>query len=130
MEIAQIRQEIEQMYGFTPSHMTTIPEDQLASEWDLAKRIAVQENHIPLKYKELMGLAVAAATHCHYCGYVHTQLAKLFGATDQEIQEAVHVTKYNTGWSTYIHGMGIDPEQFKKEIDAAVGHVRQMMAGQ
>jgi len=28
-------------------------------------------------------------TECHYCTLFHTEAAKLFGATDEEIQEAV-----------------------------------------
>ena len=45
------------------------------------------------KYKELIGLAVSGATRCRYCCYFHTEAARLFGATDEEITEAALIAK-------------------------------------
>ena len=58
----------------------------------------------------------------------HTVAAKLFGATDEEIEEAMHVTKQFIGWSTYINGMQLDYDEFKKEMDRVAEHVKSMMA--
>ncbi|MFG3405457.1 carboxymuconolactone decarboxylase family protein [Streptomyces sp. NPDC048142] len=33
---------------------------------------------------------MGSETKCRYCTLFHTEAAKLFGATDEEIQEAVH----------------------------------------
>ena len=46
----------------------------------------------------------------------HTEAAKLFGATDEEIQEAVHYAKTSLGWSAYLNGIRQDPEQFAEEL--------------
>ena len=77
-----------------------------------------------------MGLAVAAVTRCKYCAYYHTVAAKLFGATDEEIEEAMHYTKQVIGWSTYINGMQMDYDQFKTEMDRIAEHVKSAMAAQ
>jgi hypothetical protein len=56
-------------------------------------------------------------------------LAKLNGATDAEIEDAVHYAKSSAGWSTYINGLQIDYETFKEEVSRACEHVRSMEAG-
>ena len=39
---------------------------------------------IPLKYKELIAIAVALTTQCPYCIEIHSKKAKAAGATDQK----------------------------------------------
>ena len=46
---------------------------------------------LPVKYKELMGIAVALTTQCPYCIEIHTKKAKLAGATEQELAETTLV---------------------------------------
>ena len=83
---------------------------------------------VPNKYRELIGVGIAATTKCAYCIYFHTSMAKLNGATDAEIEDAVHFAKSSAGWSTYLNGMQLDQSQFKKEIDRACDFVRSKMA--
>ena len=52
-------------------------------------------------------------------------MAKLNGATDQEIEETVHYAKATAGWSAYINVMQLDYNEFTKEIDSVCAHVRQ-----
>lgn len=46
---------------------------------------------IPVKYRELMSVAVALTTQCAYCLESHIQNAKNAGATKQEIAETVFI---------------------------------------
>jgi AhpD family alkylhydroperoxidase len=109
--------EIEQAFGFVPGFVKTMPDNSLESEWATLKAVQMAPGAIPNKYRELIGLAVAAARGCEYCTYFHTQFAKLNGATDAELEDAVHFAKSNMGWSTYLHGMQYDYAQFKKDVD-------------
>lgn len=63
-----------------------------------------------------MGIAIHAETKCFYCTLFHTEAAKLFGATKEEIQEAVHFAKMSVGWSVYLNGMRTDYDEFAKEF--------------
>jgi hypothetical protein len=38
--------------------------------------------------------------------------------------DAVHYAKSSAGWSTYLNGMQMDFEQFKREVTQACEHVR------
>jgi AhpD family alkylhydroperoxidase len=54
-------------------------------------KAAVAEGAIPVKYKELIAVAVALTTQCPYCIDIHTGNARKAGATDTEIAEAAMV---------------------------------------
>lgn len=125
----EVYAEMQAMLGVTPSFFKSSSDSTIGLEWQLFKAVQMDETAIPNKYKELIGVAVAATTRCKYCSYFHHSMAKLFGATDAEIEDAVHYAKSAAGWSSYINGMQTDFEQFKAEVDAACVHVRKAMAG-
>ena len=93
----EIYQEMEQMLGLVPTFFKVLPDSSIELEWQLFKRIQVEESAIPAKYRELIGLGISAVTKCRYCAYFHTEMAKLFGATDAEIEDAVHYAKSSAG---------------------------------
>ncbi|MEO6924052.1 MAG: carboxymuconolactone decarboxylase family protein [Bryocella sp.] len=49
------------------------------------------EGALPSKTKQLIAVAVAHVTQCPYCIRSHTKQAKLSGAAEQEIMEAIWV---------------------------------------
>ncbi len=122
----QIYREMEEMFGLVPSFLKTIPDTTLEQEWELFKKIQFEEGAIPNKYRELIGLGISAVSKCRYCTLYHTEMAKLFGATDREIEEAVHYAKSSAGWSAYLNGMQVDYEKFKDELRRAGEHARAM----
>jgi AhpD family alkylhydroperoxidase len=120
---SDVEAEMKEMLGLVPSFFARIPEDYLDFEWELFKRLELGETRIPNKYKELMGIAIHAETKCHYCTLFHTEAAKLFGATDEEIQEAVHYAKMSLGWSAYLNGIRQDYDQFADELARIGEHI-------
>jgi len=113
---SEIEAEITETLGLVPSFFKSIPEQYLDAEWQLFSTLELGETLIPNKYKELMGIALHSETKCHYCTLFHTETAKLFGATNEEIQEAVHYAKMSLGWSAYLNGMQTDYNQFANEL--------------
>lgn len=128
MNRTQIYAQIEQQMGLVPTFLKLIPDSSLELEWQLMQRLEMEEGTIPGKYRDLMGIAIAATARCPFCTYFHTAMARLQGATDAEIEEAVHFAKASAGWSTYINGMQIDIAQFRQEVDLACNHIRTQMA--
>jgi AhpD family alkylhydroperoxidase len=99
-----------------PTFLKAVPDSELEIEWHLLKRVQMDVGPIPNKYRELIGLGIAATTRCRYCTLFHTGMARLNGATDAEIEDAVHFAKSSAGWSAYLNGLQFDFEQFRKEI--------------
>lgn len=122
----QIYDEIKEMFGLVPSFIKAIPDSSLEMEWHLFRRVQFDEGPIPNKYRELIGLGIAATNKCRYCAYFHTEAARLNGATEAEIEDAVHFAKSSAGWSAYINGLQIDYDQFRDEVQKMGNYVRSM----
>jgi AhpD family alkylhydroperoxidase len=67
-------------------------------------KAAMGEGAIPVKYKELIALAVAFTTQCPYCIEIHAGKARAAGGTDQEIAEAVLVAAALRAGGAVTHG--------------------------
>jgi AhpD family alkylhydroperoxidase len=124
MKREQVYQEITDMFGLVPSMFKSIPEATLELEWQLFKKVQFEEGPIPNKYRELIGVAIAAVSKCRYCALFHTEIAKLNGATEAEIEDAIHYAKSSAGWSAYINGLQLDFDQFKAEVLQACEYAR------
>ncbi len=61
------------------------------------------EGALPVKFKQLIAVAVAHVTQCPYCIDAHTQLAVKHGATDEEIMEAIWVAAEMRAGGAYAH---------------------------
>lgn len=67
--------------------MNSLAPEVMKAFWAFDKA-AVAEGAIPVKYKELMAVAVALTTQCPYCIEIHSGNARKAGATDVEMAEA------------------------------------------
>ncbi len=70
--------------------MNELAPELMKAFWAFDKA-AVAEGAIPVKYKELIAIAVALTTQCPYCIDIHSNNARKAGATDAEIAEAAMV---------------------------------------
>ena len=70
--------------------MNTLAPKVMEAFWAFDKA-AVADGAIPVKYKELIAIAVAVTTQCPYCIEVHTANARKAGATEVELTEATMV---------------------------------------
>lgn len=67
--------------------MDSLAPEVMKTFWAFDKA-AVAEGAIPVKYKELIAVAVALTTQCPYCIDIHANNARKAGATDTELVEA------------------------------------------
>lgn len=124
-----VDRDIAETLGLVPEFFRSVPDYLLPTEWASFKSLQLSdETAIPNKYKELIGLAVSGATRCRYCVYFHTEAAKLFGATDEEVVETALIAKNTMGWSTYLNTLQFDYDAFVAEFDQVATHVRDQMA--
>jgi AhpD family alkylhydroperoxidase len=70
--------------------MDALAPEVMKAFWAFDKA-AVASGAIPVKYKELIAVAVALTTQCPYCIAIHNGNARKAGATDAEIVEAAMV---------------------------------------
>jgi AhpD family alkylhydroperoxidase len=114
-------QDIESTLGIVPGFFKAFPEAGIAGAWTEFKTLQVSDQtYLTPKVKQLIGLAVSAQVPCAYCVYFHTAVAKAYGATDDEIKEAVAMAAISRHWSTVLNGMAIDLPTFKREVDTSL----------
>lgn len=70
--------------------MDSLAPDVMKAFWAFDKA-ALADGAIPVKYKELIAVAVAHTTQCPYCIDIHAGNARKAGATDAEIVETAMV---------------------------------------
>jgi AhpD family alkylhydroperoxidase len=121
--------EVQKTFGFVPEFVKGVPDALLPGFWAGITGLEMNEGtKLDGKTKELIGLAVAAQVPCEYCVYFHTEAAKLNGATDQEIKEAIGMASLTRMGSTILNGNQTDKAQFKKDIqrivDGAKAHAK------
>jgi AhpD family alkylhydroperoxidase len=133
MSVVEDRREadrdIEEVFGRVPEFFQRVPDYLLPTEWASFKSLVLSDQTaIPNKYKELIGLAVSGATRCRYCAYFHAEAARLFGATEDEVNETALIAKNTMGWSTYLNTLQFDYDAFTAEFDQMAAHIREQMA--
>jgi len=116
--------EITETFGTVPFMLKMYPDHLRASAWEWFKAQQSPEAALPTKYAELIALGVASQIPCSYCVYAHTTMAKMLGATDAEIQEAVASAANTRYWSTVLNGAEVSLEEFKKEWDGILAHLK------
>ena len=67
--------------------MNALAPELMKAFWAFDK-LSVAAGAIPVKYKELIAVAVAVTTQCPYCIDIHTGNAQAAGATETELVEA------------------------------------------
>jgi AhpD family alkylhydroperoxidase len=113
--LADIRQN---MMGNVPEFIAKFPASGLAGAWLEERDVELNPmTALNSKQKSLVGLAVAAQIPCRYCIIADTEFAKLEGATDAEIAEAVAVGGMTRHWGTVLTGFALDEGGFKKDMD-------------
>jgi len=123
MSYDNAKKEIEEEFGMFPTMFEIFPDHALAGAWENFKQLNSPESKIPAKYRELLQLAVAAQIPCNYCIYYHTASAKAYGATEEEIQEAIAQAAATRHWSTILQGNQVELEKFKKEFNSMMEHM-------
>jgi AhpD family alkylhydroperoxidase len=119
-----VEQEMTDYFGFVPQFFReALPEHAHDDQWAVMRDFHLAETALPNKVKELIGLAVAAHIKCRYCIHFHTQAARAFGATDEELREACMMAGFTVQMSNAITGMQVDLETFKEEADRAIEHL-------
>jgi AhpD family alkylhydroperoxidase len=123
--VAQTTAQIQKTFGFVPDFFKNVPQTLLPAWWNALSTFQLNPaTKLDGKTKELIGLAVSAQIPCEYCIVFHTEAARLNGATEEEIREAVGMAAVTRQGSTLLNGLQVDKAQFKKDLNRIVSGAR------
>lgn len=116
------------VYGFTPNFLSSYHKPALSGAWKGLRDFHMSANTaLPMKVKSLIGLAVGSQMPCNYCVYIDGEMAKLNGATAEELKEAVLMSAAVRQWSTFLNGINMDEAKFRREVDQMVAIAKKKM---
>ncbi len=124
MNRAQVLKDIEATLGVVPAFFKAVSDATLEMEWNLFRRVQLQQGAVPAKYRELIALAACATCQCQYGAMYHTEMARQCGANDMEIQEALQCAQSAAGWNVYRNGLQLDWNQCRNEIAQIAKHLQ------
>ena len=128
MSFDQTQQEMENTFGSFPGFFNGVPQDVMVQMWPIMKKYIFGQSAIPPKYREMIGLAVAATLKCPYCEVFHRGAAKMNGATDEELTEVAAITGQTAFWSSVLHTQNYDINTFMKEFQDIGEHLSKQQA--
>jgi AhpD family alkylhydroperoxidase len=108
--------DVQQSFGFVPEFMKRFSPEALPGAWLNMRNVEMNPSTaIPSKVKSLIGLAVAAQIPCRYCVIADTEFAKLDGATDREIAEALTTAAMARQYITLVEGLQLDEKAYRRD---------------
>jgi AhpD family alkylhydroperoxidase len=119
----EVNRQVETTFGFVPGFISDVPDKHIGPLWESMRMLQLEEGRIPAKYQQLIMLAVSTYAKCKYCTDFHTEVARAFGATREEIAETALLVGHTAAWSNMLGGVQYDFEQFKREVRKACTHM-------
>lgn len=124
-DAASAKADIAQTLGFIPQFLSRVPDSALPGVWREMKDLKLSAGtHLPAKTKALISLAVASQVPSNACVIAETEFAKLAGASEREIAEAVGMAAITRNMSTVLNGVQVDMRTFTADINKLVAGVK------
>lgn len=112
-----VNAEITAMFGGVPTFMNDMADAAVVGIWQQTKSLGFSDaTALDPKSKALISLAVGAQIPCQYCIWMDTNSARMFGASDQEIAEAVAIAGHTRNMSAIFYGLQTDFDVMKAEL--------------
>jgi AhpD family alkylhydroperoxidase len=122
---ASALKDVNQTLGYVPEFLKRFPDVARSGAWRQMRDVQMSpKTALSAKEKELIGLAVASQVPCKFCIVAHTEFARLGGATDAEITEAIAMASLTRSMSTLLNGLQVDEVQFRRDVDKLVKGAR------
>jgi AhpD family alkylhydroperoxidase len=124
--------ESKQTLGVSLDLLKEMPDEAVGPFWEQMKGLQLNPNTaLSGKTKELIGLGVAAQIPCRYCIYAHTAFAKLNGATERDIKEAIATAGLARELSALTHGQSPDLKKVEgqAQFDATYQEIQKAFGG-
>lgn len=92
----EIYDDIQKTFGMVPNFFkaqAAVDPNWLELNWQREKQIMVAEGALDRKTKEMIALVVSMVNGCEYCSLAHEGMARMVGASKEEINEVKKVVE-------------------------------------
>ncbi len=95
-EAKALYEDIKANFGMVPNFFkaqAAVDPAWAALNWQRVKHIMLSEGGLERKTREIIAMVVAIMKGCRYCDLAHETMARMSGATDQELEDAMKVVE-------------------------------------
>jgi AhpD family alkylhydroperoxidase len=111
-----VLEDAQRSFGFVPEFLRRFPPEALPGAWLSLRDVEMNPRTVLSgKDKSLIGLAVAAQIPCRYCVISDTEFARLEGASEREIAEAVTSGSMARQYITLVEGLQLDEKSYRRD---------------
>jgi AhpD family alkylhydroperoxidase len=118
-----VDREMKELAGTCMAVLDQVADEVVDAEWQLLKWSLFEETLIPNRYRALIAVGVAVVLRCRYAIRLHTEMARVHGASEAEIAASVHHATLVSAWSARMNGVGVDAAEFAAEVERVVSHM-------
>ncbi len=93
-KIAEVYADIREKFGMVPNFFkaqAAIDADWLEVNWQRVKLIMLSSGGLDRKTRELIAFVISEVNQCEYCTLAHETMARMNGATDQEVNQTKQI---------------------------------------
>jgi len=109
-KVKQVYDEIQEAFGMVPNFFkaqAAVNPEWLELNWQRQKLIMLTEGGLDRKTKEIIALTVSMVNQCEYCLLAHESMARMFGATQKEINEVKMVVELFSSFNVIADSLKI-----------------------
>ncbi len=121
-KVAEVYEDIRAHFGMVPNFFkaqAAVDPDWLDLNWRRTRHIMLSADGLDRKTRELIALAVSEVNHCAYCTAAHETMARMNGATDQEVNQTRQIIElfcsFNSIADTLRVPSDVTPEMLKNK---------------
>ncbi len=108
--------DIKRTFGIIPNLfkvMAAADPDWLEMNWYREKKIMIEEGPLDRKTRELIAFAVSVINNCEYCSLAHEKMARMQGASQDEINHARQVIELFASFNAIANSFTDLPSDIK-----------------
>lgn len=117
-KVKEIYREIKAAFGMVPNFFkaqAALDPEWLELNWTREKKIMLAERALDRKSKELIALAVSLVHRCEYCSAAHEMMARMTGATPEQIVETKEVVELFSSFTAIADSLRVPLDAFPKK---------------
>ena len=116
--VKEIYGQIKAAFGMVPNFFkaqAAADPDWLELNWNREKKIMIETRALDRKTKELLAMAVSLVHRCEYCSATHEKMARMTGATPEQIVETKEVVELFSSFTAIADSLRVPLDAFPKK---------------
>ncbi len=109
-KVKEVYEDIQKAFGMVPNFFkaqAAVDPNWLELNWLREKQIMIADSALDRKSKEIIALVVSMVNGCEYCSLAHENMARMVGASKDEINEVKKVVELFSSFNSIADSLKV-----------------------